>query len=418
MKLSVASNFKKDFIPTIAKYKTVKEVYGKLSSDFIGGGRSSYMISSVNKRSVEQHVNEAHKYGIRFNYLLNASCLGNVEFTKNGQRKIEKLLNWLSRINVDAVTVANPFLLGLIKRRYPKFKVRISVFTHVASVPRAKKWEDAGADSIVLDSVLVNRDFDMLEKIRKSVKIDLQLLINNHCNPFCHLSPYHMNMLAHSSQCGHSSKGFAIDYCFLNCSWEKLKAPVNFIRSEWIRPEDLHHYEELGYNHFKIVERGMPTAILENRVKAYTQRRYEGNLLDLVQPYDYPGQEKSKFESILDILYKAKYLFRPDLVRVRYLLKIKTLIQMRGMLFGGNNQAKKTYLDNNKLNTFLETIRSKKCRERDCEECRYCHQVAQNVFQVEPEYLAECLSLYEEISDAMLNGKMWKRGHLKAHTLN
>lgn len=87
MRLSVATNFKKDFIPAIAKYNTLKEIYGKLSEDVIGGGRSSYMFSHVGKKSVERHVRDAHKHGIRFNYLLNASCLGNSEFTKKGQNK-------------------------------------------------------------------------------------------------------------------------------------------------------------------------------------------------------------------------------------------------------------------------------------------------------------------------------------------
>ncbi len=66
MRLSVATNFKKDFIPAIAKYNTVTEIYGKVSRDFIGGGRSSYMFSHVSKKNVEQHVKEAHRHGIRF----------------------------------------------------------------------------------------------------------------------------------------------------------------------------------------------------------------------------------------------------------------------------------------------------------------------------------------------------------------
>jgi len=53
-------------------------------------------------------------------------------------------------------------------------------------------------------------------------------------------------------------------------------------------PEDLHYYEKLGYETFKIVERNTPTQILLERVKAYSERRYDGNLLDLVQNYAYP----------------------------------------------------------------------------------------------------------------------------------
>ena len=79
MRLSIVTNFKKDFIPTIAKYNTVKEIYGKLSGDFIGGGRSSYMFSHAGKKNVEQHVRQ--------------------------WEQIEKLMNWLSKIKVDVFTV-------------------------------------------------------------------------------------------------------------------------------------------------------------------------------------------------------------------------------------------------------------------------------------------------------------------------
>ncbi len=130
----------------------------------------------------------------------------------------------------------------------------------------------------------------------------------------------------------------------------------------------------------------MPTALLEKRVKAYTQERYDVNLLDLVQPYDYLDKEKSRYETISDILHKARYLARPGLIRMRYLFKLKRLIQKRGMLFGeGNSHVKKAFLDNNLLNGFLETVSIKNCRSRDCEECLYCHQVAAQAFRVAPE---------------------------------
>ncbi|MBT3880978.1 MAG: hypothetical protein HON76_00045 [Candidatus Scalindua sp.] len=133
------------------------------------------------------------------------------------------------------------------------------------------------------------------------------------------------------------------------------------------------------------------------------------NLLDLVQPYDYPDQEKSKYEIILNILHKARYLARPGMIRIGYLFKLKRLIQKRGMLFaGGNGHEKKAFLDNNMLDGFLETVSSKDCRSRDCEECLYCHQVAAKAFRIAPEHKDECLTLYQEISDSMLNGDMWK----------
>ena len=43
--------------------------------------------------------------GIQFNYLLNAMCMGNAEYTREGQRALRKTLDWLSEIKVDSITV-------------------------------------------------------------------------------------------------------------------------------------------------------------------------------------------------------------------------------------------------------------------------------------------------------------------------
>jgi len=56
-------------------------------------------------------------------------------------------------------------------------------------------------------------------------------------------------------------------------------------------PEDLSLYEEMGYDRFKVVERDLPTPVMVSRVRAYAERRYDGNLLDLVQPYAFQGTD-------------------------------------------------------------------------------------------------------------------------------
>ena len=60
-----------------------------------------------------------------------------------------------------------------------------------------------------------------------------------------------------------------------------------YIKSPWVRPEDIKYYEEIGIEHFKITERGFPTDELVKRVKAYTDRKYNGNLIDLIQGHGY-----------------------------------------------------------------------------------------------------------------------------------
>jgi len=260
VRLSVATNFESALIRGIRAYP-VLELYGKLREDAIGGGRAPYQLAPVTRRQLVRHVAEAHEAGIEFNYLLNASCLGNREMTRGGQKAIEKLLDWICQVGVDSVTVATPYLLKFIKTRYPRLKVRISLFAGVDRLRKAQMWEEFGADCIVLNSILVNRELKTLERIRRHVACDLELLVNNNCLMGCAMEPSHMNAIAHTAQAADQNKGFFIDWCFLKCTEMKMQNPVNYIRSEWIRPEDLHVYEELGYDRFKIVERDIPTCL-------------------------------------------------------------------------------------------------------------------------------------------------------------
>jgi collagenase-like PrtC family protease len=62
-------------------------------------------------------------------------------------------------LGVRRVTVSTPFLLELVKRRFPEFKVRVGIYAQVDTPRRARFWEDLGADAIVLESFSINRNF-------------------------------------------------------------------------------------------------------------------------------------------------------------------------------------------------------------------------------------------------------------------
>jgi len=92
MKLSVACNFDEALLKGLAGYP-VYEVYGKLTTDYFGGGRPAFYLPQVNRQVLERTVKKTHENGIQFNYLLNASAMGNTEFTRVGQRKMEEMLD-------------------------------------------------------------------------------------------------------------------------------------------------------------------------------------------------------------------------------------------------------------------------------------------------------------------------------------
>lgn len=413
MRLSVATNFESALIAGIRNYP-VLELYGKLRQDAIGGGRAPYQLAHVSRKQLARHVKEAHEAGIGFNYLLNSSCLGNREITRRGQRDIDKLLAWICAIGVDSVTVAIPYLLKLIKTRYPQLKVRISLFAGVDRVRKAQMWEDLGADCIVLDSILVNRELKTLEKIRKSVGCDLELLVNNNCLMGCALSPSHMNTIAHSAQSCHENKGFFIDWCYLQCTEMKLRDPVNYIRSEWIRPEDLHVYENLGYDRFKIVERDIPTEMLVMRVKAYAERRFDGNLLDLIQPFGFKGIKKSDRYYRRGLGWLLRFLVRPGLVNPLRMLLLKRLADLRCMTRLVEDQQPVT-IDNRALDGFIERFREAGCRDVNCPECRWCHKFADRAVRFHGDAREKSLAAYAELFEVLHDGSMWTFGTRRAN---
>jgi len=404
MKLSVASNFKPDFLAALEGYP-VTELFGKLPSDSIGGGRASFMLSPLSVGQLREHVRSAAERGIGFNYLINPACMDNREFTRQGQVELERLLELVEDCGATAVTVSLPFLLSIIKKRHPRLMVRVGVYARVDSVAKAKYWEDLGADCITLESISVNRDFALLQAIRSAVKLELQLIANSNCMLFCPLSGQHMVNLSHASQNGHASRGFMIDYCALKCSAEKLLDPSNYLRSEFIRPEDLNTYLQMGYTSFKILERGAPTSVMAQRVRAYSEGSFDGNLLDLVQPYGYKdtsGVGTSRSENLWRFL---KYFFRPGTVNTAELLKLKKLAEKRGLLSA--MEWDPVYIDNRKLDGFLAGMLEINCRITDCSTCGYCADWTQKAVKVDKNFQSEMLALYSDAFGAFYSGTFW-----------
>ncbi len=149
---------------------------------------------------------------------------------------------------------------------------------------------------------------------------------------------------------------------------------VNFIRSDWIRPEDLHYYEEIGIDYLKIVDRTKFSDTISLATDAYTNRSYNGNLADLIPTYSKePFAKKKKF------FLGPDFILRPFAINVaRESLKIKP-----GRI--------EVYIDNRKLDGFLEFFIQGKCKQA-CNECNYCSNVAKQVVKIDDGYREKTLN--------------------------
>ncbi len=396
MQFSLAANYDLNLVEELGRYP-VGEVYGKLPADSVGGGRPSYMAPPLRKRELRKYVAALARQGIAFNYLLNSSCLGNREWGRRWQRDFMRLMDWLGQTGVRRVTVATPYLLEIVKKRFPEFKVRVSIFAQVDTPGRARYWEDLGADAITLESYSINRDFQRLRQIREAVSCDLQLIANHVCLPNCPMQPYHQNGFAHSSD---GRGGIFLDYCLLRCARKRLENPALFLKAAWIRPEDLGVYEAMGFESFKLLERGIPSAELLKRLRAYASRRHDGNLAELIVSYGFREPlRKGRF-------WGLRHFFKPLEVSPAKLKPILDLARQQGMLFP--LETAPVLIENRKIpSDFLHIVAGRQCAATGCGACRYCDEVAREAVRVDPVFQQESLRCFGRVEDAMVAGSVW-----------
>ncbi|HYB91621.1 MAG TPA: U32 family peptidase [Candidatus Binataceae bacterium] len=249
MKLMLPTNFDPELIGRIARFEPVY-IYGSLPTE--ATLRSSLVLAPATEEDVAFHIEQAARRKIRFAYVMNATCLGNKEYSEEGRGQLLQRLQWLVDAGGAAVVTANPFVMELVRENFPSLELHISVLASVNDARKAKFFDELGATVIHLDPQ-VNRDFRRLEAIRKAAGCTLSLVVNEGCLLSCPIRNYHSNMISHS---GESITGrYYVDYCYYRCALFKVTDPAEHLRSPWVRPEDLSVYEDLGIDLFKVAGR-------------------------------------------------------------------------------------------------------------------------------------------------------------------
>lgn len=391
--LCVPTNFQRDYLDRV-DLAGVEQVYGKLDHDPVGGGRASAILPAIRRGDAVRHIRAIRDRGVSFNYLLNASCLGNTEFSMAGRRRIDDFLAWLSDAGVDTVTVTIPYLLEIVKQRAPHLKIAVSTITLVDSPESAHAWEALGADKITLSVTDINRDFGRLRRIRTRVDLHLQLLANLDCLQGCPYRGYHGNLTSHASRDTDPTGGFVVDWCYLACSADRLREPARLIMAGWIRPEDQHHYRAAGIDSLKIVSRAMTSEVIGRVVAAYRAGRHDGNLLDL---FSLPGTNLAMQKK--NPLKLARHLLKPRRADLRRLWRHRKVFDWPT-----------PRLDNRALDGFLDHFLAGRCDTATCgTECRYCWEVAQRAFVMDDGERRAALARLEAALADMADGSMFRR---------
>lgn len=416
MKFSIGTNFDDRLIDAIREIDTarsIKSVFGKLRKDITGGGRASMILPKLTMKGLARYIDYCHKNGLKFNYLLNPMCLGNKEINARSHLKILNYIERLLDAGADQLTLNSPYLCELVKKQFPRTKVTIGLYAYIYNLQHVKYWEGLGADELTLHH-LVNRNFALLEECLKYCKnkdMELRLIANNVCLHDCPYQINHGTGQSHASQKGNFSSDLYLDYNLLSCNYSKIKDPAKLLASEWIRPEDIHVYEELarktGNSRFsiKLLERTKTTDFLIKVICAYTSRSYDGNLIDILT---WPSKKNALVIHKLPMYIKA-VLGGYNLVELRKFESTFNLPPIR--------------IDNKSLNGFIEKFKvNYDCNANVCGEisrreepngypkCSYCSTWAENAVTYDEPARAQWLAEADSVFDALKTSRIFGKG--------
>lgn len=364
MVFSVPTTWEEDHLLRLRDYPEVGWLYGSLPTEIVGSGRQAALLPAVDREAAAGHIRQAHRLGFKFNYLLNTSCLGNREYNTDFHRAMLKYIEWVAEQNPDMVTVTLPFIAQIIKKQFPSLKISVSTYAVVDSLEKAKFWEDIGADEITIPDVSLNRDFKMLRLMRENLRCGMQVFPNLACLRECPFALHHASLHSHRAQRHEGGGEVPVDYCLVNCKNIRVRKPVEIIKSSWIRPEDLHHYEGIGITKFKLVDRTLTSEALLKRVKAYSERKYMGNLADIISLHTKRSEHRAPARKI-----EAKE---------------EGVEEKRRLMGDAIFAAEKVYIDNQKLAGFLDGIKKIDCRYVSCDRCGYCERYAKKAITFSP----------------------------------
>jgi collagenase-like PrtC family protease len=279
----LAAEGEEPFADLIAEYVGhVAEVYVAPPGE--PSGRSPLPDDGNASARFEDDLRRLRDMGVGLNLLLNANCYGGAAQSRALERRVVGHLGRLADVagGADAVTTASPAVAAMVGRHFPKMPVIASVNMRIGTM--------RGMDYVagLFDGYCVQRDYNRrlgrLRRLRAWADAhgkSLSMLANSGCLRFCSAQTFHDNLVAHETEVAAADN---IDYFLPYACWNYLREQSHWpavLQATWVRPEDLHNYDGL-FDVVKLATRmhERPWVVL----RAYVERRYDGNLLDLFEP--------------------------------------------------------------------------------------------------------------------------------------
>ena len=287
MKFSAGYQYKNSgelFCEIISDYREhIAEVYFAFPG-FASGRPDGTLNKSDALEQLGYELSEIKAMNIKLNLLINGNCYGAEAVSEKFYSEIAAVLEKLDRAGMlpEIVTTTSPFAAYAIRRLAPDVDIRASVNMRIDSL-KAIDYLAESFDSFYLrrdlqrDLATVARFADHCRKLDKK----LCLLANSGCLYNCPYQTFHDNLVSHDSELRrqHNNREFIPHLC-----WQRYKDGKNmadFLRSSWLRPEDIHKYEPYCHTMKLATRQHSHTRLV---LAAYCSGRFDGNVLDLTEP--------------------------------------------------------------------------------------------------------------------------------------
>ena len=270
----------KNFPSLINKYKDyIYEIYAPIDPETLGSGRGLDTSSPFYTPLLEKIIQIAHSKDIKFNLLLNSTSMWAVlADTQRYLKLLQTLEYYIYGLRVDSITITNPVLAKKIINE-SGIPICASVNMYIDCFDKADYAKDLGITCVCVERDR-NRDLDFIASLKEDYKFQVKVIVNEGCLPHCLLRNTHFDFLSILSNNSLDRKNdYDEEIRKAGCGNYYLKDHSLFIRSPFIRPEDLDYYD---VDIYKIAGRTHPTEHIDKYLQAYTQKKWNGALEELI----------------------------------------------------------------------------------------------------------------------------------------
>ncbi|QQV89425.1 hypothetical protein SJ_07 [Proteus phage SJ_PmiM] len=308
----------------------INEVYGSTRDMAFAAARPDFRLPDVKNEQLETYVQRCNDLGICFNYTLNTINPGSKRELQEWKKKsIQDYVQYLWSIGVYRVTVANPIIMEIIREVNTEIQFEVSTILHVDAVTQIKYLHDQYNIKKVCCGIHKNRSVSFLKRAAEFCNkngIIFELLVNEFCSNAgkgytTHCSYRDSCYIFHSTDITAEDAKSLNGYPMQHCIKARDTDPFNWLRTRFIRPQDLELYRSIGISQFKVSGRTGTTEYIVKVLEAYASEKFEGNLLELWKPLEtiYNGQSELDHQhqvyletSLLDGFLNKRWFKHPD----------------------------------------------------------------------------------------------------------